>query len=105
MEVEKETAESVPGGAALKFCQGCRSQREGEGGGNKVNIGMGIRRQELILSHEKSTLSPLSLPPRIPQPRVSPGFILLFLPPRLGDRKSTRLNSSHRHTSRMPSSA
>ena len=23
----------------------------------------------------------------------------------LGDRKSTRLNSSHRHTSRMPSSA
>ena len=74
MEVDKETAESVPGGAALKFCQGCRSQREGEGGGNKVNIGMGIRRQELILSHEKSTLSPLSLPPRIPQPRVSPGF-------------------------------
>ena len=83
MEVEKETAESVPGGAALKSCQGCRSQREGEGGGNKVNIGMGIRRQELILSHEKSTLSPLSLPPRIPQPRVSPGFIFLFLPPRL----------------------
>ena len=24
---------------------------------------------------------------------------------RMGDRKSTRLNSSHRHTSRMPSSA
>ena len=24
---------------------------------------------------------------------------------KLGDRKSTRLNSSHRHTSRMPSSA
>ena len=24
---------------------------------------------------------------------------------RVGDRKSTRLNSSHRHTSRMPSSA
>ena len=45
---------------------------------------MDIRRQELILFHEKSTLSPLSLPPRIPQPGVSPGFILLFLPPRLG---------------------
>ena len=53
MEVEKETAESVPGGAALKSCQGCRSRREGEGGGNKVNIGMGIRRQELILFHDK----------------------------------------------------
>ena len=80
---EIDSAESVPGGAALKSCQGCRSRREGEGGGNKVNIGMGIRRQELILFHEKSTLSPLSLPPRISQPRVSPGFIFLFLPPRL----------------------
>ena len=28
-----------------------------------------------------------------------------FLEIRRGDRKSTRLNSSHRHTSRMPSSA
>ena len=44
---------------------------------------MDIRRQELVLFHEKSTLSPLFLPPRIPQPPVSPGFIFLFLPPRL----------------------
>ena len=80
---EIDSAESVPGGAALKSCQGCRSRREGEGGGNKVNTGMGIRRQELILFHEKSTLSPLSVPPRIPQPRVSPGYFFLFLPPRL----------------------
>ena len=29
-------------------------------------------------------------------------LVWLFLP---ADRKSTRLNSSHRHTSRMPSSA
>ena len=69
---ERGSAESVPGWAVLKFWQGCRSQREEEGGGNKVNIGMDIRRQELILFHEKSTLSPLSLPPRIPQPGVSP---------------------------------
>ena len=75
---ERGSAESVPGWAALKFWQGCRSQREEEGGGNKVNIGMDIRCQELILFHEKSSLSPLSLPPRMPQPRVSPGFIFLL---------------------------
>ena len=68
---ERDSAESVPGWAVLKFWQGCQSQREGEGGGKKVNVGMDIRRQELILFHEKSTLSPLSLPPRMPQPRVS----------------------------------
>ena len=29
----------------------------------------------------------------------------MLISPLMGDRKSTRLNSSHRHTSRMPSSA
>ena len=32
-------------------------------------------------------------------------FVLVMLVLGLLDRKSTRLNSSHRHTSRMPSSA
>ena len=31
--------------------------------------------------------------------------LLLIMPQQVQDRKSTRLNSSHRHTSRMPSSA
>ena len=32
-------------------------------------------------------------------------FMMVYLTDSVGDRKSTRLNSSHRCTSRMPSSA
>ena len=39
-------------------------------------------------------------------PGSGPQFYFVFRENELiGDRKSTRLNSSHRHTSRMPSSA
>ena len=51
---------------------------------------------------------PLNTPSAELQPDLSPdGRTLLFTSSRLGgsDRKSTRLNSSHRLTSRMPSSA
>ena len=53
---------------------------------------------QMVLNH---SISPLDNPAQIKQLRRT----IARMKTELRDRKSTRLNSSHRHTSRMPSSA
>ena len=61
----------------------------------------------LIWSGAILTLAYIKMPPAlgIPEQKLDPTFIASVFTGTLADRKSTRLNSSHVRTSRMPSSA
>ena len=54
---------------------------------------------------EESRADALELPPMVPSNTALHETAFTVSIDLLGDRKSTRLNSSHRNTSRMPSSA
>ena len=64
-----------------------------------------LRSLRTILSHEFKTIVTVSSPVLLPALLRNGDVDMVLLDMNFGDRKSTRLNSSHPNPSRMPSSA
>ena len=68
----------------------------------------GLVREEskfAMLRPDSPMYSKLAVPPPYPEDSIRPDVVFCLISRIFGDRKSTRLNSSHKVQSRMPSSA